>query len=93
MENGKNRISYSFIFTLLVTIAGWGVTFGMCKTQVEQNTNNIERLEKKHNGDIMRVDTRQASTDALLQSINGQLVELNTKMSLLLNGNIKAAER
>lgn len=76
MEQEK-KINYSLILTVIITVAGWGVTFGVCQNKIEQNAKNIERLE-----------TRQVSTDNLLQSINTQLVELNTKMTLLLNGKI-----
>lgn len=73
----ERKVNYSLIVTVLITVAGWGVTFGVCQNKIEQNAKNIERLE-----------TRQVSTDNLLQSINGQLIELNTKMTLLLNGKI-----
>lgn len=81
MEQEK-KINYSLIVTGLITVAGWGVTFGVCQNKIEQNAKNIERLE-----------TRQVSTDNLLQSINTQLVELNTKMTLLLNGKITGVEK
>lgn len=78
----ERKVNYSLIVTGLITVAGWGVTFGVCQNKIEQNAKNIERLE-----------TRQVSTDNLLQSINTQLVELNTKMTLLLNGKITGVEK
>lgn len=81
MEQEK-KINYGLILTVIITVAGWGVTFGVCQNKIEQNAKNIERLE-----------TRQVSTDNLLQSINTQLVELNTKMTLLLNGKITGVEK
>lgn len=84
----ENKTNYALIFTILVTLAGWGVTFGVCKNQIETNGRNIQRIEKQHENDISKLSTRQDSTDSLLQSINSQLVELNTKMSLLLNGKL-----
>lgn len=84
----ERKVNYSLIVTGLITVAGWGVTFGICQNKIEQNTKDIVRIEKNHMMDIDRVETRQASTDNLLQSINGQLIELNTKMTLLLNGKI-----
>lgn len=81
MEQEK-KINYGLILTAIITVAGWGVTFGVCQNKIEQNTKNIERLE-----------TRQVSTDNLLQSINTQLVELNTKMTLLLNGKITGVDK
>lgn len=83
---------YGIILTLFITIAGYGVTFGICQNKIENNTKDIQRIERQHNGDINKLATRQDSTDTLLQSINTQLVELNTKMTLLLNGKIEAAK-
>lgn len=84
----ETKTNYALIFTILVTLAGWGVTFGVCKNQIETNGRDIQRVEKQHENDINKLSTRQDSTDSLLQSINTQLVELNTKMTLLLNGKI-----
>ena len=72
-----NKINLPFIFSVIVTLTGWGVTFGVLQNKIANNEKNIERIEK-----------RQNSTDTLLQSINSQLVELNTKMSLLIEGKI-----
>lgn len=85
----ENKTNYALIFTILVTLAGWGVTFGVCKNQIETNGRDIQRIEKQHENDVQKLSTRQDSTDTLLQSINTQLVELNTKMSLLLNGKLE----
>lgn len=84
----RNKVNYALLFTILITVGGWALNFGICQNKIEQNTTNIERLEKQHLSDVDRISTRQASTEALLQNINSQLVELNTKMSLLLNGKI-----
>lgn len=83
-----NKTNYALLVTILITVAGWALNFGICQNKIEQNALSIERIEKQHETDIERLSTRQASTEALLQSINSQLVELNTKMSLLLNGKI-----
>ena len=88
----ESKTNYALIFTILVTLAGWGVTFGVCKNQIETNGRDIQRVEKQHESDIVKLSTRQDSTDRLLQSINTQLVELNTKMSLLLNGKLDGAK-
>lgn len=87
MEHEK-KLNYGLLLTLIVTVAGWAVNFGVCQNKIEQNAKDIARVEKVHTIDFERVETRQASTDNLLQSINSQLVELNTKMTLLLNGKI-----
>ena len=84
----ENKTNYALIFTIIVTLAGWGVTFGVCQQKIETNVSNIQRIEKQHESDINKLSTRQDSTDGLLQSINSQLVELNTKMTLLLNGKL-----
>lgn len=85
---GENKTNYALIFTIIVTLAGWGVTFGVCQQKTETNGNDIQRIEKQHESDINKLSTRQDSTDGLLRSINSQLVELNTKMTLLLNGKL-----
>ena len=33
----ESKTNYALIFTILVTLAGWGVTFGVCKNQIETN--------------------------------------------------------
>ena len=88
----ENKTNYALIFTILVTLAGWGVTFGVCQQKIETNGSDIQRIEKQHESDINKLSTRQDSTDSLLQSINSQLVELNTKMTLLLNGKLNEAK-
>ena len=77
----ENKTNYALIFTILVTLVGWGVTFGVCQQRIETNGRDIAKLS-----------TRQDSTDSLLQSINTQLVELNTKMTLLLNGKLNGGK-
>lgn len=88
----ENKTNYALIFTILVTLAGWSVTFGVCQQKIENNGSDIQRIEKQHESDINKLSTRQDSTDGLLQSINSQLVELNTKMTLLLNGKLDGAK-
>ena len=86
MTEQKN---HALIFTILVTLAGWGVTFGICKNQIETNARDIARVETQHEKDIKKLNERQDNTESLLQSINAQLIELNTKMTLLLKGDLK----
>lgn len=76
MDDGK-KINYGLIVTLTVTLLGWGVTFGVCQNKIENNTQQIERLEQN-----------QSRTDMTLQQINSQLAGLNAKMDLLLDGRI-----
>ena len=33
----EQKTNYALLFTILVTLAGWGVTFGVCKNQSEIN--------------------------------------------------------
>lgn len=84
----EKKVNYGLILTAIITVAGWGVTFGICKNQIEQNAKDITRIEKIHAADVEKINTKQDGTDVLLQSINTNLVELNTKVSLLLNGKI-----
>ena len=74
----EKKINYAFIFSIIVSVAGWAVTFGVCKNKIDTNTR-----------DIAKIEARQENTDELLRGISSQLVELNTKMTLLLNGSIK----
>lgn len=87
------------VITLVVTVAGWGVTFGVCKNKIDENTKDIEternqrekaldELKAQQRNDVAMLIQKQTNTDNLLQTINSQLVELNTKMSLLLKGKI-----
>lgn len=76
------------VITLIITVAGWAFTFGICKNKIDQNNTNIVKLENKHKDDFNLIIQKQNNTDVLLQSINTQLTELNTKMSLLLRGKI-----
>ena len=84
----QKQIPYGIILSLIITLAGYGVTFGICQQKIEGNAHDIQRIEN----DIQKLSTRQDSTDSLLQSINTQLVELNTKMTLLLNGKLDGAK-
>ncbi|MCQ2485829.1 MAG: hypothetical protein MJ168_10925 [Clostridia bacterium] len=86
----REKVNYTQIMTIVFTLLSWGITGGICLQKVDNNTRYIERIEKQHAADINKLENRQDSSDALLRSINTQLVELNTKMNLLLNGEIKA---
>ena len=72
---------YGILITAAITILGWGVTFGICQNKIENNTREIERLEKQ-----------QTSTESSLQVISNQLAGLNAKMDLLLDGRIIVKE-
>ena len=88
----QNKTNYALIFTILVTIAGWSVTFGVCKNKIDTNARDILRIEATHEKDIKKINERQDGSEQLLQSINAQLIELNTKMTLLLQGDLKAGK-
>lgn len=75
MEDKK--ISYGLVVTMLVTVLGWGVTFGVCQNKIENNTREIQRLEQN-----------QTRSDGSLSQINSQLAGLNAKMDLLLDGRV-----
>lgn len=76
------------LITIVVTVAGWGVTFGICKNQIEQNKRDIRDLKEQHKEDVKTLFQKQNNTDNLLQNISQQLTELNTKMTLLIKGKI-----
>lgn len=76
------------VITLITTFAGWGVTFGICKSKIEENEQDIKELKEQQKTDVANLMQKQNNTDNLLQGINAQLIELNTKMSLLLKGKI-----
>ena len=88
----QNKTNYALIFTILVTIAGWSVTFGVCENKIDTNARDIQRIEATHEKDIKKINERQDGSEQLLQSINAQLIELNTKMTLLLQGDLKAGK-
>ena len=43
----ENKTNYALIFTILVTLAGWAVTFGVCQQTTETNGSDIQRIEKQ----------------------------------------------
>ena len=71
------KINYGLAVTIVVTVLGWGVTFGVCQNKIENNSREIQRLEQN-----------QSRTDTSLQQISAQLAGLNAKMDLLLDGRI-----
>lgn len=73
----KNKINYGLAVTILVTVLGWGVTFGVCQNKIENNTREIQRLEQN-----------ATRTDGAMLQINTQLAGLNAKMDLLLDGRV-----
>lgn len=88
----KQKLNYSLILTIALTVIGWSVTAGVTSQKIATLERDVSRVEITHKEDIEKVTERANNTDALLQSINTQLVELNTKMTLLLKGNLKTEE-
>ena len=104
MAEGKKPLNYGFIFSVAVTLAGACVTYGVLTQKVETQADNVARIEKEYKTndaqimaqvekDLKVLRDKQSNSDALLQSINTQLVELNTKTTLLLNGDIKTKSK
>lgn len=89
MAETKGNIPLSLMLTIAITLTGWGVTFGVCQAKIDTNAKAVERIENQHRLDIEKLETKQSSIDTLLQSINVQLVELNTKVTLILEGKVK----
>ena len=81
----QRKINYGVIITLVVTLLGWGVTFGVCKQKIETGERAIERLEQNQ-------QQYQLRTDTSMQSIYTQLAGLNAKMDLLLDGRVRTGE-
>lgn len=81
MAEEKKNNNYGLIITLMITILGWGVTFGVCQNKIENNTRDIERLEQY-----------KAAMDSNTQQIYTQLAGLNAKMDLILDGRIITAK-
>ena len=82
MAGEQKKIDYGLIITLMITILGWGITFGVCQNKIENNTRDIERLEQY-----------KITMDSNTQQIYTQLAGLNAKMDLLLDGRIIASTK
>lgn len=82
-------MDYQFIVSLGITIAGWGVTFGIMKQKVSQNEKAISELKQDFKDELAKVESKQTATDNLLLAINNNLTDLNTKVGLLLDNKIK----
>lgn len=80
MEDKK--FNTGLAITVIVTVLGWGVTFGVCQNKIENNSREITRLEKQYD-----------RTDATISNINSQLAGLNAKMDLLLDGRLYIQEK
>jgi Tfp pilus assembly protein PilO len=80
------------LLTICITILGWGVTFGTCKNKIDTNARDIQRIEQQQEKEIKKINERQDNSEILLQSINAQLIELNTKITLLLKGDLKVGK-
>ena len=78
----EKKLNTGLAITIVVTVLGWGVTFGVCQNKIENNTKEIARLEKQFD-----------RTDATIQNINSQLAGLNAKMDLLLDGRLFIQEK
>jgi Tfp pilus assembly protein PilO len=88
----QRKINYSLLLTICITILGWGVTFGTCKNKIDTNARDIQRVEQQQEKEIKKINERQDNSEILLQSINAQLIELNTKITLLLKGDLKVGK-
>lgn len=79
----------SLLIALLIPTLSGCITLGICKNQLDSNTIAIEKLKSYHDADIKEVNNRVDQNNIILQSINNNLAELNTKVSLLIDGKIK----
>ncbi|MBO7733377.1 MAG: hypothetical protein J6S67_12505 [Methanobrevibacter sp.] len=78
----EKKLNTGLAVTIIVTVLGWGVTFGVCQNKIENNTKEIARLEKQFD-----------RSDATIQNINSQLAGLNAKMDLLIDGRLYVQEK
>lgn len=65
------------LINFAITVGGWCVMIGVYTAKIKQHEQEIQDLRE-----------RQNSTEELLKNIDKQLTEVNTKMSLLLQGRI-----
>lgn len=78
----------SLLLVCLIPVLSCCVTFGICKEQINTNTRDIAVLSEKHDKDIAEMRTQIDQSNVILQSINNNLAELNTKVNLLIEGKI-----
>lgn len=69
----KKIMDLKTLITLLITIGGWCMSLGIYVSKIKQHDKDISELKKD-----------QKSLEVLLQSINNNLTELNTKVGFLL---------
>lgn len=88
------------LIAVAIPVLSCAVAFGVAKNQIDNNSKEINRVEiqcksdlekmmMQHEKDFNQLKDNQKQNDALLQSINNNLAELNAKVSLLLDGKIK----
>lgn len=77
------------IITIIITVIGWAVMFGICKNKIDNNEKSISELKEDVQRDIDDIKNRQTQTDTILQSINTTLASLDAKVDLLIHGKIK----
>lgn len=89
------EFSKELLLVLIVPVVSCCITFGICKNQLDNNTKQIENIKIYHDNDIKEINNRVDQNNIILQSINNNLAELNTKVSLLIDGkiNIKDNEK
>lgn len=76
-----------------VTLLGWAVCFGVMKNKIDSNEKAIADLKADHKKDIEAIHTKQNQTDVILQSINTQLASLNTKVDMILKGQVQVKSK
>ena len=81
-------MNYNFLFTIGVNLVSWGVMLGVYKTKITNNEHEIKELKEETDRRLEALSERQNKTDTILQSINNNLTELNTKMDLLVKGKL-----
>lgn len=81
-------MDYKFLIELAVTIGGWGIAIGVYKQKMQHIEKEIETIKTKAAQDTDNLQKQINASIQSFESIKDSLNGLNTKMDLLLNGQI-----
>ena len=85
--------------SLAIALCTVASSYGICKTQIEHNAQQIESVKVENEKQLIQVrteinqkiesqDARISEQSVILQSINNNLASMNTKVDLLVQGKI-----
>ena len=81
-------MDYKFIISMVITIGGWCVMFGVYKQKIKNIEDEQKELKELHQKDVAAINARFIAQDSKYDAINDKLSDLGTKMDLLLAGRI-----